>query len=167
VVQYAPHFAHHRGLLILSHYLRVCFHCYEAIPFLPGKAKVTTWEHRILTRFFIFASILSVALLIAIGALSLTHTLSCRWDQGYGTIALVFVEIILMVVAYVYSSKLVKMTEQSTFHIDGNPTITEHLIQEQDQQIQLKIIQMNLVRFAFVFSLVLHLMEISVFYIGK
>lgn len=77
-------------------------------------------------------------------------------------------EIPLLLATYVYSSKYKRMLKPLSMNLIPKSELTsnDHVLNEQDQFIRVKIFQLNLVRFAFVVTMVLHTIELLCYYVG-
>ncbi len=102
--------------------------------------------------------------------LTIIDAIKCSEDQGAGSIALILFEIPLFLVTYIFSHKSKKIIRSGSGYL--RPELTEythktqHLLNDEDQYKRIKLLQLKLVRFAFVVTFVLHAIEIFCYFYG-
>ena len=65
----------------------------------------------ILTRVFLVVTVITLLTILAVLILSLAKVLTCARDRGYGTIATILCELILMAINYRYGKELRSMIQ--------------------------------------------------------
>jgi hypothetical protein len=83
-------------------------------------------------------------------------------------VIIILLEIPLLLTTYIYSSKSKEiLTTVSSLHPSRQESLTtNHLLDQEDQFVKLKIVQLNLVRYAFIVTFVLHTIELACYYVG-
>ena len=100
----------------------------------------------------------------------MTGVVTCQEDQGLGSIVVISLEFPLLLITFVYSSKSKKLIiNLSNILKTKRKDIaqTQHLIEGEDTYLELKFLQLKFVRFAFIVSMVLHIIELCCYYIGN
>lgn len=148
------------GVLVLHPHLWLCLYGLQTKPHPSRSTQVLLWWRRLMKRILFVVSVLAVGSIVMVIVLSIYDVIRCSEDQGAGSIALIVLEIPLCVVIWIYSHKSKDIIRHgSAYH---SPKMTEythktqHLLNGEDQYKKIKLVQLNLVRFAFAVSFVLH-----------
>lgn len=105
--------------------------------------------------------------MLVVVILSALEILQCSEDQGTGSIILVILEIPLFVVTLVYSNRSKAIIRSdSEYQKPLTTEYTAHILNTEDQSKKVMLVQLKMVRFAFVVSFVLHAIELFCYYYG-
>ena len=115
----------------------------------------------LLTRAFLVVTVITLLTILIVLILSLTKTFTCARDRGYGTMATIALELVLMGVNFRYSRLFRQMIQESAYQANASPSMAEHFLDEEHKAHKIRIRQILLIRMTFLVSVGLNLAKIG------